>query len=91
VESNVVLGPTGGEDVAAGGQLTDQVGQLTARRRLTGVDSQCGGGVVRDRVPVEEELLGTRIEEDESRDIERQPVGFEDVPLQGRATPAALG
>ncbi len=65
VDLDVVGGPSAPELVAAGGQLTDQIGKAPVVWVAAGLGAQQGDGVVGDLVPVAEELGGVRVEEDE--------------------------
>ena len=53
------------ELLAAGGELTDQVRELPVVGVAAGLGAQDGDGVVGDLVPVAEELVRVRVEEDE--------------------------
>jgi hypothetical protein len=66
VDLDVVGGPSSPELVAAGGQLTDQVGEAPVVGVAAGLGAQDGDRVVGGLVPVAEELGGVRVEEDEA-------------------------
>src|SRR3954454_19098198 len=69
VEADVVAGPVLAELVAAGRQLADEVGELAVVRVAAGGRAQRGDDVACDAVPVEVEVAGARIEEDEARGV----------------------
>ena len=66
VEADVVAGPELAELVAAGRELADEVGEITVVGVAAGGRAQGGDDVAGDAVPVEVELVGARVEEDEA-------------------------
>ena len=66
VDLDVVGGPAATELIAAGRQLTDQIGEAPVVWVASGLGAQDGDRVVGGLVPVAEELGGVRVEEDES-------------------------
>ncbi len=57
--------PADAEVVAAGGQLADEVGESFVVGVATGFGAEDPDGVVGDRVPVEVEVQGLGVQEDE--------------------------
>src|SRR5262249_20194789 len=71
VQLDVVRGPAGAELRAAGGQFTDEAGQVAVQRVAAGFGSQqCDSGV-RDVVPVGVELVRARVQETEPGQVRR--------------------
>jgi hypothetical protein len=66
VEADVVGAPADAELVATGGQLADEVGQLSVVGVAAGLDAQEGDEVLGDAVPVGEERRRGR-----SRNVKR--------------------
>jgi len=93
VGADVVCRPADAEVLAPGGERADEVGEVAVARIAAGLGAQHRDGVVGDAVPVEEEALGARVEEDEPGVVGRpagrevhlrvdgvaEPVGREDV------------
>jgi hypothetical protein len=71
VDADVVGGPAATEVLAAGGQFPDHVRQPPVVRIAAGLGAQHGDHVVRDLVPVAEELGCVRVEEDEPGVVRR--------------------
>ena len=65
VELDVADGPPHAELVAAGGELADEVGQASVVGVTSGFGAKDGDRVVGDGVPVDEELRGAGVEEQE--------------------------
>jgi len=62
VHPDVVCGPSDPEPVSAGGQLSDQVGQLTVVRISTDLGAERGDRVVGNGIPGAEEVPAMRVE-----------------------------
>ncbi len=70
VQLDVVGGPASAEVDAASGELADQIGEPLVVWIATSFGAQDADGVVGDRVPVEEELGGPWVEEQESGGVD---------------------
>jgi hypothetical protein len=71
VDADVVRGPAAAELLAAGGELTDQDGEVPVVGVAAGFRAQDRDGVVGDLVVGAEELGGVRVEEDETGVVRR--------------------
>src|SRR5579875_903585 len=87
VEPHVVRGPPGAEVVAAGGQLTDQVGQGLVVRAAPGLGAQHRHHVLGLALPVWVELRGGGVEEQEAGVVGGLGGAGQDRREQGRAEP----
>ncbi len=85
VDADVVRGPAPPEVVAAGGQLSDDVSQVSVVGVAARFGAQQGDGVVGGLVVVAEELGGAGVEEDEPGGVGRALRVGEDRCVQGRA------
>src|SRR5829696_3911567 len=71
VEADVVGDPAGAELVAAGGELTHEVGQVAVAWVASVFGAQDGDGGVGDVVPVDEEVGPLRVDEREAGQVRR--------------------
>ncbi len=71
VESNVVRSPARAERLAARGKLSDEIRDCTVVRVSPGLGAEDGDGIGRDLLPVDVEVGGARVEEDEARGVHR--------------------
>lgn len=71
VEPHVVGGPALAEDLALGGQLTDQCDQARVVGVAARLEAEHRGGVGGDPVPVHEELARGRVEVEEPARVRR--------------------
>src|SRR6476619_651288 len=69
VEPDVVGGPAGAEDLTAGGELADQLGERLVVRILARGQPEDGGDVVGGAFPVDEEVLRRLVEVDEASGV----------------------
>ena len=70
VETDVVGCPVAAELLASGRELADQVGELSVVRGAAGLQAKQRGALPGRALPVGIELRGTRVEEDEAREVD---------------------
>ena len=71
VEADVVRGPVGAEHLALRRELADEVREVAVVGVAAGGGAQHGDDVARGAVPVEVEVAGARVEEDEAGGVHR--------------------
>src|SRR2546421_12024440 len=85
VEPDVVRGPAGAEDLAACGQLPDEVREPPVVRVPPGLGTQDRDGVSRHLLPVGVEVGRARVEKDEARRVRRPVRAVEMLGVEGSA------
>jgi hypothetical protein len=71
MKANVVCCPERAELLAAGREFTDQIGEATVIGVAASLAAKCRDGVAGDLGPVDEELRGASVQEDEAGDVDR--------------------
>jgi hypothetical protein len=87
VDPDVVGSPQGAEEVAAGGQLADEVGEYPVVGGAAGFGAQQGDDLAGVALPVAVEGLRARVEEGEPRRVHRPLRHHEHLAEQGSAEP----